>query len=749
MTTFFPPGTIIREAAADRKPIIESGGRRPMSVVEPFIDPIHTFRSTRISEQYIIAPDLEVFSQFLFEVGLPVQQPFRFRIQNTTINTVLRVELTLPPYIRSRPPLGNVFDVPFIGDVKSQPVFLTDPDEAAIISSSMSNSGRGFLDITLEVIEDQAKIIDPPGRSGDVISFNVFPVQLTGPVFVSTLVLTPVDPNTLAPSTTLDGTRGESISDTSDVVFIPDRNDSRTKPSWISGLDGKLRNGFAPVGWRAEEDGRMYPPLTDSSTITDPTGIGPDSVGDRSTLTPLETLIQDVANVPVSFGPDTHRRGYVIDGDKFLEGNHISRVLRTIPDLLVADSVPGNLDFKILKTSGGRVSVLTVPFLENINIFTAVFKLGRPTQSSFGTGTREALIENMLVRILHEGEKANVSGELSNSELTTLAIVATVAAIITEIRRDGEGRKLLGSSGEGSPRRGSTDVEFVDRVVNTVTPDPTSTFGTGPPPPMVETVPVGPPPILVVPQPPPPPTTPGVSPVEVSPPQSDFRPDGISLRPKTTVIETRDGSGQRLFVFTGYNTSVRPTLVRAGTLIQTIDGFIVQRPSGTPPPTGFQIALITVPGLGRFGVFVPETLIPQTSRQSLEQERINTIRENTVNNRLAQEARTLDRGGDFRPDGTRLRPGARITLLSKLARRPNGREFFLNFSRKNPAVIVETNFRGIRKIISVDGFTVKHGNVSIPSKHRIAETQIKGVRSQNVFIPESIIKPSLLAEARR
>ena len=117
---------------------------RPMVVVQPFVDPPNSFRAGTVDDMFFITPERTGFSALGFDVGLdPEIKPITFSIQNRCLNTTLRVNLTLPQFLRSN--LGTEFLVPAIGDIDTTPIFYFNRDSTVTWSFRMPTSWKPAL----------------------------------------------------------------------------------------------------------------------------------------------------------------------------------------------------------------------------------------------------------------------------------------------------------------------------------------------------------------------------------------------------------------------------------------------------------------------------------------------------------------------------------------------------------------------------------------------------------------------------
>lgn len=472
------------------QPIIPGSGDdnfRSMTIVRPFTDPINTFRAQIIEDMFFIVPDRREFSQFVFNVGLdPKIKPFIFSIQNKTVNTTLRVKLTLPSYLRSN--LGEEFLVPFIGDTTTPPLVFPLPAETEGrvetrgLDSHISNlidtgqlgqfvgegepiqfegTGKGFVNVRFTFIEQQVKILNP-GNIIDDIVFDIFPnEELTGPVFVSTEITPPKDLNLVEDDFPVDDDQSiDSIEP--EVITITEIEEVIVEvpvptPSFVAGANGTTNDGVTfvagdtvsgppPVGWVTEADGRAYPPII-PPTECDVFGGSEDDVSEDE-LTPLQLLVRDSQNRPPSFGVLTQRRGFVVDAKGQLIGNSPGRVSRRTVELIVADSVPGKQEFTIVGKSITFVDGTPIPrdaltndYFDTVNLMVSLVKEGQVAPfSAFRPSTfRNSALSKTIKTAFDNDDDLVVPVTLSPSELQTFRIAATALGLLRELRQNGPG----------------------------------------------------------------------------------------------------------------------------------------------------------------------------------------------------------------------------------------------------------------------------------------------------------------------
>jgi len=275
-----------------------------LTLIRPFVDPANTFRAVSISDMFKIVPEPQKYwntletdgSSFQYDVGVnSLIRSLFFSIQNRTVSHTLRVELTLPSYIKSDHNL-----------------------QVDVTKETIKN-------IILSFDEEQVKTI-LPGVIQDFIIFDVYPINVNGPVFVSTTMAYPPDLNE-----TVGYIESGSVPDpiipgegTEGPIFIDRDVEVQVEViKWIDGTDDTSKPWPPPNGWSVGSDGKMYPPLPSPSNcdiVSD--GTGRDGDLSNAILTPLEKLIKEsLINVPPTYGTDTRRRGYVIDTSSVLTGD--------------------------------------------------------------------------------------------------------------------------------------------------------------------------------------------------------------------------------------------------------------------------------------------------------------------------------------------------------------------------------------------------------------------------------------------
>jgi len=413
-----------------------------VTLVRPYQDPIDTFRATSIAEMFMVVPRPRKYwnvlntagASFIYDMGIdPEVRSLIFTFQNRTVSHTLRVELDLPPYLRSN--LGNVFDVPAIGE---------------------GEVGKGIINAVFNFSEAQAATV-VPGVDEDFIIFNVQPLGVNGPVFVSTLTIPPVDLNEVTEDTDDVVVDDDVVTDTEETptdipeepIFIEKEVVVNVEVNkWISGLDGQSHDWPPPTGWEVGNDGRMYPPIIIPDPCEVTTGTERDieniSAGDR---TPLEQLIYEARDVPPSFGSDTKRRGYIVDVDPFLTGVNTSRVSGRTIELIVADAKDNDVGFKIINWKKYFRNGQLVPdavsndemkqFFLDSNIGVSYLKQGEIASGSWFS--RYRIMTNSIKRLLEDGRKIEVENDDDDGALRTKRNWVTIMALVREIEMNGEG----------------------------------------------------------------------------------------------------------------------------------------------------------------------------------------------------------------------------------------------------------------------------------------------------------------------
>ena len=458
---------------------------RPMVVVQPFIDPPNSFRAQTVSAMFFITPERTDFSTLEFDVGLdPKIEPIIFSIQNRCLNTALRVSLRLPQFLRSN--LGTEFLVPAIGDTDTAPIRFFDRvsrvgpaigDEefegGAVFFPTIPDlvslpvfAGKGLINVTLTFSEAQAKTLNPDIYAEKII-FDIFPNDtLTGPVFVSTIVGKPLDLNesdeefpiddnepiitgSVEPPLTVitQSIEVEKLVPTLAPGFIPGADGVTNDGRKFSAGDGPVE-GSPPTGWTTEADGRAYPPIIPDPVCDPVTGAGPDGTAledvPEAELTPLQKLLLTVKDRPLSFGSITKRRGFVIEPRPFLRGNatNIAKLIRLSPQVVVADSIPGRGDFKIIASDPIFRDKFTAQVSKELDIVIAAVKEGKRAGFPLGGGQpRRLFFESLaLDKILNKGERQEIKDKTNTAEeLQGLRVIAPAASILFQLKNEGAG----------------------------------------------------------------------------------------------------------------------------------------------------------------------------------------------------------------------------------------------------------------------------------------------------------------------
>lgn len=439
---------------------------RPMVLIEPLKDPANSFRAQTVGEMYFIVPERTEFSTFEFDVGLdPKIKPVVFSIQNRCLNMTLRATLTLPSYLRSN--LGSEFLIPSIGDTTTEPVNTSTEqtgqfDVPPIVIPPRVNAGKGLINVTFTFSEEQAKLLNPDEYLDEII-FDIFPNgPITGPIFVSTLVGAPRNLNIEDEIFPVDDDQPiETGSCEPAITFITESVEIEVEvptlsPGFVAGADGitgagisfiagELVEGPPPAGWTTEADGRAYPPLILDKDC-DSTGQPGAGVPDDQ-LTPLQLLVRQSEDIPPTFGTLTVRRGFQLEPEVFLDGVDTDRVTRLTPALMVADSVPGRTEFKIINTSdtmrnGNVISPLDPLFnlyIRDTNFHTSLTKEGQVAPFDLKELTA-FILSSTLDKIVNEGATLTVPAEFESfNELQSFRILSTAASLIFSLNNDGAG----------------------------------------------------------------------------------------------------------------------------------------------------------------------------------------------------------------------------------------------------------------------------------------------------------------------
>lgn len=462
---------------------------RPMVVVKPFIDPPNSFRAQTVSDMFFITPERTDFSTLEFDVGLdPKIEPIIFSIQNRCLNVALRVNLRLPQFLRSN--LGNEFLVPAVGDTETPPIFFLDRQstlgpaigqrEVELLEggdfltipdlvSFPSFAGKGLINVTLTFSEAQAKTLNP-AIYAEKITFDIFPNEtLTGPVFVSTVIGKPLDLNESDEEFPIDDNEPIVTGSVEPPITVITQSIEVEKlvptlaPGFNPGADGVTDAGVRfsagggpiagppPSGWVTQADGRAYPPIIPDLVCDPVTGAGADGTAlediPEAELTPLQKLLLSVKDRPLSFGSITKRRGFVIEPKPFLRGNesNIAKAIRFTHDVIVADSVPGRSDFKIIarQTTGFTATdKFSAQVNKELDIVVAARKEGKNAGGPFGGGEiRRLFFESLsLKKIIEDGERQNVPDNTNTAEeLRVIRVIAPAASILFELKNSGAG----------------------------------------------------------------------------------------------------------------------------------------------------------------------------------------------------------------------------------------------------------------------------------------------------------------------
>ena len=451
---------------------------RQMVIIQPFVDPPNSFRARTVSDMYFITPAREGFSTLEFDVGLdPTIEPIVFSIQNRCLNIALRVNLFIPPFLRSN--LGSEFLVPAIGDTTTSPISFFNRDakigpqigeeqgDTFTVPGSVQlpvGSGKGLINVTLTFSEAQAKTLNP-NIYRDKIIFDIFPnEELTGPVFVSTTIGKPKDLNGIDEVVPIDD-------DEPGLTFLEvppgvthsievEKLVPTLAPGFVPGADGVTDAGVAftagegpiegppPAGWTTEADGRAYPPIIPDLVCDPVTGAGPDGVAlediPEAELTSLQRLLRDTKDFPKSFGSLTKRRGFLIESRTFFRGNNsnINQAIRISPQVVVADSIPGRHEFRIIARSPVFTDRFTRTVQDLIDVEVANVKEGRVVGSIFGTPETKAqfLIGQILNELINKGGTFEVKNDHNNPEKLQFArVIGPAASILFQLKNEGAG----------------------------------------------------------------------------------------------------------------------------------------------------------------------------------------------------------------------------------------------------------------------------------------------------------------------
>ena len=477
---------------------------RQMIVVQPFVDPPNSFRAQTVNDLTFIVPERTEFSTLEFDVGLdPKIDPIIFSIQNRCLNTTLRVKLTLPQFLRSN--LGNEFLIPAIGDSDTAPIIYFDREstvgpaigesDVADLTERLKNrlgedvssdlfsfftvpdllplptgAGTGLINVTLTFSEAQAKTLNPDVYNEKII-FDIFPNDvLTGPIFVSTTIGKPRNLN-LVPDQDFPIDDNEPIItgsvDPPLLVITESIEVEKLVPTPViafnPGADGVTDDGFEftagegpitgppPAGWTTEADGRAYPPIIPDPVCDPATGTAADGTPlediPENELTPLQKLLLSAKDVPPTFGSITKRRGFVIEPRPFLDGDttNIATTIRLSPNVVVADSIPGRADFRIIRRSGHVTDGFTAQINKELDIVIAAVKEGNTVGSPLGGAEPLRLfIESVrLSKIIENGERFNIGTSTKTAEQLQIArVIAPAASILFTLQNEGAGAQV-------------------------------------------------------------------------------------------------------------------------------------------------------------------------------------------------------------------------------------------------------------------------------------------------------------------
>ena len=452
---------------------------RQMVVVQPFVDPPNSFRAQTVSDMFFITPERMELSTLEFDVGLdPKIEPIIFSIQNRCLNITLRVNLRLPQFLRSN--LGNEFLIPAIGDTDTPPIFFFNRDarigpaigEGAVfdtVSDSLRSpvgAGKGLVNVIFTFSETQAKTLNP-NIYAEKITFDIFPNDtLTGPVFVSTVIGKPLDLNESGEEFPIDDNEPIVTGSVEPPIAVITQSIEVEKlvptlaPGFIPGADGVTNDGVVftagegpvagppPTGWTTEADGRAYPPIILDPVCDPVTGEGPDGIKlediPEDQLTPLQKLLRDTKDVPRTFGSLTQRRGFLIEPRSFLRGNvtNISTVVRLSPQVVVADSIPGRTDFKIIAADPVFQDAFTVQVTKELNATISAVKEGEVLGTVFVGGELRRLFSetSALKKILEDGDRFEIKNDQNTpTELQIARVVGPAASILFNLKNEGAG----------------------------------------------------------------------------------------------------------------------------------------------------------------------------------------------------------------------------------------------------------------------------------------------------------------------
>jgi len=441
----------------------------PVTLVTPFQDFPNTFRASSITDMFRVVPAPDKYwnnlpvlgSSFIYDVGIkPKIRPLVFTFQNRTVSHTLRVELTLPPYLRSD--LGTTFDIPHRGDTETPPIlFKPIATDVALSVVPFEGTGKGIINVWISFSEAQAQTFIP-GLFPDAIIFDVRPLDVRGPVFVDELAPIPVDLNE-------ELEEEDTVPRDDDVVTPPDEPEEEKTVvevpvfidreveveievnKWIDGTDGQSKDWPPPTGWEVGNDGRMYPPVPPASECELDTGTERD-VEDipEEDRTPLEQLLFESKNIPPSFGASTRRRGYIIDLDPLLDGFNTGRVTGRTIELLVADSAEGDVGFKIINWKTTFRNGFPVPnpttntelkdFFDKSNLWTGYVKQGATIPGA--PFSIDRVSTRVIMNLLEKGEKLFVKSNADEGDIRAIRRLGNVMALVREIETNGEGKTI-------------------------------------------------------------------------------------------------------------------------------------------------------------------------------------------------------------------------------------------------------------------------------------------------------------------
>jgi hypothetical protein len=468
----------------------------PTTFVEnPYAPTEGTFRALGVSDMYAIVPHLPTTlvseHKHVYDVGIPSKiESFWFSFQNRTITNILEVTLTLPPYLRvslgervgpfAAPPENPfVFHVPPQNDTITRPVLLDPPILVNNIEASFTSvardafdllqtttlnqddqtfvgAGIGLINLLISFSETQAMSLDPGVISHNII-FDVFPLNVTGPVEVLVTLSEPTDLNEIEVDVEIpiDAEPVTGSVEPEGILEVPvpievEKIIPDDTLRWIDGTTGETKEGSPPAGWITEADGRAYPPFPEPDVCDkngDGTGVG--GIGEdpeSENLSPLEKLVAEVNSVPGSFGIKTQRRGYIIDILPFITGVRVERIQRRTIQLLVADAHPDTRDFKIINWKktfiGGdpvpdpTTDIRTQGFFTGVNQVVGFVKQGESPNILREAGLSVLVQE---VKNVLEGGLFNIRTTIDDDDIQFARILGVSAAIVRELETNGAG----------------------------------------------------------------------------------------------------------------------------------------------------------------------------------------------------------------------------------------------------------------------------------------------------------------------